>query len=93
MTVEDFEEASAIYQIGQPPLRVDLLGELDAVVFQHAWERRVDALEADVPVHYICAEDLIANKLAAARLQDLADAEAIRSAKRAITSNKPGHSA
>lgn len=83
MTVEDFEEASSIYQIGQPPLRIDLIGNLVSVDFERAWQGRVDAVEQGVPVHYIGAEDLIANKLAAGRLQDLADAESIRAAANA----------
>lgn len=93
MTVNDFEDVSAVYQIGQPPLRVDLLSGLAAVDFQSAWENRMDALEAGVPVHYIGANDLIANKLAAARLQDLADAESIRAAQRAATSKEKGDTA
>ena len=86
MTVEDFENASSVYQIGQPPLRIDLIGGLENVEFAAAWKNRVDTMEGAVPVHYIGAEELIANKLAAARPQDIADVEAIRTAQRVVSS-------
>ena len=88
MTVEDFEGATSVYQMGQPPLRIDILSGLSEVGFNKAWVNRLDTTEEGVPVHYIGAEDLIANKLSLARHQDLADVEAIRAAKVAVTSDK-----
>lgn len=70
----------SVFQIGQDPLRIDILQSIDGVTFSQAWPRRVEALMDEVAVHVISAEDLIRNKLASGRLQDLADAEAIREA-------------
>lgn len=78
---EDFcNDPKSVFQIGQPPLRVDILQQIDGVTFDEAWPQRIEALIDDIPVHVISAEHLIQNKLAAGRLRDLADAEAVREA-------------
>jgi hypothetical protein len=64
-----------VFQIGVPPSRVDILQRISGVDFEGAWERRTnfkgnDELEAP----FIAVGDLIANKIASGRLQDLADA-------------------
>ncbi len=41
-------------------------------------------VDGDLPVRYISADDLIINKLASGRPQDLADVAAIRQAQAAI---------
>jgi hypothetical protein len=48
-----------------------------------AWERRVQTVidtSGSLTANFISADDLIPSKLASGRLQDLADAEAIRKA-------------
>ena len=50
-----------------------------------AWEGRVEAVvdeQVGVRAFFISAKDLIASKLAAGRPQDIADAEAVRSAEK-----------
>lgn len=58
--------------------------EIAGVEFDHAWRRRVvvtiDA-DAGLEAPFIAADELIAAKEAAGRAQDLADAEAIRTAQ------------
>jgi Nucleotidyl transferase of unknown function (DUF2204) len=79
LTPADFcNDPDSIFQIGQPPLRIALLQKIDGVSFDEAWLKRTDAFLDGVPVHVISAEHLIRNKLASGRLQDLADAEAVR---------------
>jgi predicted nucleotidyltransferase len=73
-------EPDFVFQIGQPPLRIDLLQKIDGVTFEEAWSKRTEAFIDGVPVHVISAEHLIQNKLASGRLQDLADADAVRDA-------------
>jgi hypothetical protein len=62
---------------------IDILPGIDGVDFDAAWEKRVDGI-IDVGIgltaHFISIEDLIAAKLAAGQLRDLADVEAIREA-------------
>ncbi len=81
VTPHDFcNDPKSVFQIGQPPLRVDILQQIDGVTFEEAWPKRIEALIDGIPVHVISAEHLIQNKLAAGRLRDLADADAVREA-------------
>jgi len=73
-------DPTSVFQIGRPPIRIDILQQIDGVTFQEAWPDRSETLIDGIPVHVISAEHLIRNKLASGRLQDLADAEAIRKA-------------
>lgn len=73
-------DPDSVFQIGQPPLRIDLLQKIDGVTFEEAWPKRTEAFIDGTPVHVISAEHLIQNKLASGRLRDLADAEAVRDA-------------
>ncbi len=81
VTPGDFcNDPDSVFQVGQPPLRIDLLQKIEGVTFEQAWLRRTEASIDGVPVHVISAEHLIQNKLACGRLQDLADAEGVRDA-------------
>ena len=60
----------------------DLPG-IDGVDFDAAWERRVEAVidpQSGLTAFFISKRDLLASKLAAGRMRDLADVEAIREA-------------
>lgn len=81
---EDFSDApSSIFQIGQPPLRVDILQQIEGIDFQDAWKDRIEAvIGGEVSAHIISREHLITNKLAVGRGQDLVDVQKIRAACR-----------
>jgi len=72
---DDLSKAGTIFQIGVPPLRIDVITAIDGVDFADAWPDRFKTNFADVPVVVISRHHLIVNKKAAARLQDLADVE------------------
>ena len=61
--------------IGYPPQRIDVVTSVSGVTFDEAWPRRiyVDVEGKRHPV--IGKEDLIRNKRAVARPQDLVDAD------------------
>lgn len=75
LSVKDLESPNTVFQIGVPPLRIDLLTSISGVPFQTAWaNREVLSLQGlDVPV--LSRQDLIANKRASGRPQDLLDAD------------------
>ena len=77
MTPKDFSEEGYFYQMGVPPVRVDILMGIPGVQFDEAWERRVEVQFDDVPVTIISKQDLIAAKRAAGRPQDLLDADSL----------------
>jgi hypothetical protein len=78
VTIEDLTKPGRILQLGYPPERVDLLTSLEAIRFTEAWERRAEGNYGRVHVSYLGVEDLIRNKEAVGRLQDLADVEVLR---------------
>lgn len=75
ITAADFEREGYFYQLGRPPVRVDILMSVDGVRFEEAWSKRRLAPLGSVPATYIGREDLIRNKRATGRLIDLHDAE------------------
>ena len=75
ITPADFQADDRVIQLGRVPNRVDLLTRLYAVDFTAAWARRIPADLDGSPVWMISREDLIRNKRATGRTQDLADAE------------------
>ncbi len=75
LTAQDFEQEKYWYQIGTPPVRVDILLSIEGVNFADAWTRRVESIIGDVPALFISKEDLIAAKTAAGRPQDLIDVQ------------------
>ena len=85
LTPADFrDDPHSIFQIGQPPARVDILQHIDGVDFDEAWNQRTDASVSGVPAHIISVEHLIQNKLQSGRIRDLADVEAIREAQNGV---------
>jgi hypothetical protein len=64
----DFTEEGYFYQMGRPPIRVDLLMGIPGVAFGHAWEHRVEVDFNGLLVKFISKEDLIVSKRASGRL-------------------------
>lgn len=78
LTAADFSEPGYFYQMGNPPLRVDVMMQIPGGDFDAAWERRKTVSMGERRIHFIGRDDLIAVKIAAGRDQDLKDVEAIR---------------
>jgi hypothetical protein len=74
VTVKDLATPGIVYQMGVEPSRIDVITEIEAVVFGPAWERRVESVYGDCPIHMLSKADLITNKRAVGRPQDLVDA-------------------
>lgn len=80
---EDLADPRKFIRFGQPPIAIDILPGIDGVDFDQAWERRIEGLIDPViglTAFIISRTDLIASKLAAGRMRDLADVEEIREA-------------
>lgn len=78
LTEADLSEPGVIFQIGVPPVRIDILTEIEAVEFEEAWERRLETRFAGQPVSVLSRDDLIRSKSATGRAQDRADIEWLR---------------
>jgi hypothetical protein len=75
LTEEDLVQPGLVFQIGVPPVRIDLVTSIDGVSFSEAWLARVQTVFADQTVAVLSREHLIRNKRSTGRTQDLADAE------------------
>lgn len=75
LTEKDLCTPGTVYQIGLSPNRIDILTLIDGVEFSRAWKNRM-MLDVDgVKIPIIGREDLIQNKKAVGRPQDLVDVE------------------
>ena len=75
LSVEDLAGPDLIFQIGIPPVRIDIITSIDGVEFDSAWRERMPSEYGDQRVHVLSRRHLIENKKASGRLQDLADVE------------------
>jgi hypothetical protein len=69
--------------MGRAPLAVDILPEIDGLSFEQAWRNRTEIVidePSGLKAFFISSDDLIANKLASGRPQDIADVAALRDA-------------
>ncbi len=71
----DLATPGLIFQIGVPPVRIDVITAIDGVEFSAAWSDRVEAKLGGIGVPVLSRHHLIVNKRASGRLQDLADVE------------------
>ena len=78
ITAVDFQVPGVVYQMGLPPRRIDVLTQISGVSFDEAIIDSVEGTLGDVTVRCIGLEAMLANKLAAGRAKDLADAEVLQ---------------
>lgn len=71
----DLVNPGTVFQIGIPPLRIDVITSIDGVEFEEAWSGRMQSRFADQLVAVLSRQHLIRNKRASGRTQDLADIE------------------
>jgi hypothetical protein len=77
LTWEDLAVSGRVIQLGYPPQRIDIMTAIDGVAFDDAWSRKVESRYGNQGVYFISKEDLIANKRASGRKQDLLDLESL----------------
>ena len=75
----DFLRPGITFQIGIAPRRIDIIAEIAGVQFHSAYMNRITANLEGVAVPVISRADLLANKKAAGRPQDLVDARWLES--------------
>jgi predicted nucleotidyltransferase len=76
----DFASEGIVFQIGNNPRRIDILTSISGVDFQQAYGRKSTVVLEGMNVPVISLADLITNKRATGRTQDLADVERLESA-------------
>lgn len=78
LTEEDFLEENQVIQLGYPPSRIDLLTSADGVNFADCFNSRVSVEIDGITVHFIDLENLVKNKRATGRPQDIADLQKLQ---------------
>jgi hypothetical protein len=73
----DFAKPGLTFQIGIPPVRIDLLTQVTALEFSEAWQDRVEHQMGPYVVGFLGKKSLIKNKRAIGRHKDLADLESL----------------
>lgn len=75
---DDFLEVDQVIQLGRAPNRIDLLTGISGVTWEQAWESRSTVNLDGLEIPLIGKEELIANKEATGRPQDIADVARLR---------------
>ena len=81
----DLIDPSSFFRMGVSPQMIEILPQISGVTLEDAWQRRIETIideQTGLKAFVISADDLITNKLASGRHQDLADVEAVRAAQR-----------
>jgi hypothetical protein len=71
-------------QFGYPPLRIDIITSISGVEFENAWKNKVVGKYGTEPCFFISSDDLIKNKQASGRPQDIADIKILEKIKTGI---------
>ncbi len=80
---DNLVERGSFFRMGTAPQMIEIFSEISGVEFNQAWDRRMERVieeEAGLTAFFISTEDFVANKLAAARPQDIADVAAVQRA-------------
>jgi hypothetical protein len=81
MSPKDFMDGT-VFQMGQAPERIDILQQVAGLEFDDAWEHRLEGfIDENTPALVISRDDLIRNKFASGREQDLLDVKKPRAAQ------------
>jgi len=78
LSPNDFLEPNSVIQIGIVPNRIDILTDIDGVVFEEAWANKKEVSFGDITSYSLNIDDLIKNKMASNRPKDKLDLEQLK---------------
>jgi hypothetical protein len=81
VVAQDFENPGTIFQIGLPPLRIDVITSIDGVTFDEAWPNRLEVEMDGLAAIVIGHDELLKNKKATGRPKDVSDAKMLEMQK------------
>ena len=82
ITRDDFLQADQVIQLGRAPNRIDILTGVSGVTWEEAWASRIQVNFDGFEIQVIGKPELIRNKQATGRPQDLADLARLRQVNR-----------
>ncbi len=74
---KDFEKPEMVIQLGQPPVRIDLITSITGESWQEAYANKIESSNNNISIFFISRSDLIKNKKSIDRKKDQADIEAL----------------
>lgn len=88
MEIDDFCKPGFVIQLGYEPNRIDILTSITGVEWAEIWKNKTRGIfgSSNIPVYFIGEKQLIKNKIATGRDQDLIDVKRLRGVKK---KNKP----
>lgn len=82
ITVEDIVNPDNIIQLGYPPVRIDIISEVEGIKFTKAYKSKVIGTYGGVKnIPFLSFEDLIINKSKVKRIHDIADIDWLKKYK------------
>jgi len=78
---DDFAQEGYFYQMGRPPMRVDIMMSIPGIKFDVAWKNREVVELDDLKIFFISRSDLILAKEASGRPQDKIDVDKLKEAE------------
>ncbi len=78
LSVSDFTKPGNVIQLGHPPLRIDLLTEIDGVTFDECFKNKREVTIDDLTVNFIGYNDLLKNKRKSGRPRDIDDLDNLK---------------
>ena len=88
LKAEDFTAGNQIIQLGYEPVRIDILTYIAGCSFAEIWQSRKSGLYGKEKVYFIGLNQLIKNKEAAHRKQDMADLDLLKKAQQRLKNKK-----
>lgn len=84
LTEDDFCKSGSIIQLGVEPVRIDLINAISGCDSEAIWQHLQQGRYGGQDVYFIGRDDLIRNKQAAGRPQDLADLARLKDADKKL---------
>ena len=73
--IANFKEKGNVFRMGCSPVQIDIINEASGIQFDECYQKREVFNVEGVEISLISRADLIKNKMAAGRAQDIADVE------------------
>lgn len=88
ISAADFSTEGVIFQIGTSPRRIDIVTRIDGIGFEQAFAHKKTLAVEGMQIPVISLDDLIVNKRASGRAQDLADVERLEAELKRTTTKR-----
>lgn len=75
LSVADFTKQGNIIQLGYPPVRIDIINQVDGVNFAECFRNKKEVMVDDLNLFFIGYDDLLKNKKKTSRPRDIDDIE------------------